>query len=1034
MPAGFDNMYKMRRWIGENVLFLCTLALLVLIPLYPKLPLLDIQHTWVYIRVEDFVVAFVILIWICLLFSRKITLKTPLTFPIMLFWIIGGIATLHGVFFLFSGLEGVHANVAFLSYLRRIEYMSLFFVAYVSIRDKKNIYYVISILTVVMLLIVSYGFGQRFLGFPAFLTMNEEFAKGIPIQLSEFSRISSTFAGHYDLAAYLVLIIPIFTSMIFGFKNILIKIALLTTSVLGFVLLFMTVSRVSFIVLLLSLGIVLIFQKKRLVIISLCILILGLIIFSPRILQRFDSTVSEVEVLVDARTGIAVGPVKEVESSYFDNKTVIIQNHNQNEEAATISAILDPENIPLSAALVIEPNVAMGENLSQGTSYINLSLSPVKKKAVMYFFEKANHEQTMQANVYFGDFVIKKAKAYDLSFTTRLQGEWPKTIEAFKRNIFLGSGYGSVSLAVDNNYLRILGESGLLGLLSFLSIFIFAGIYIKKTMFHVDSPVLRAFVLGFVAGTFGLALNALLIDVFEASKIAFTYWLLMGITLGLLHLYSQETVDLLKECKKVISSPFAIVIYLFVIVIVLFSSIYTYYFVAADFIWLRLGSGYDTFYRPGTQLYFYFMNKVFWLNQITYHFVSILLYFSVAVLTFFIAKNIFKNNFLAMVSAGIFVVLSGHVEAILAISSIDILFSTFFVLSSLLAFIYWQQRKKVIYLVFSLLFAILSPFFHESGIVAPFIVILYDYVFGQKMFFDKKTQKNYLLMYSSSLFVYLIFRYIAYGQAFGSGYDFLQLPIHSITNSIGYILLAFLGPASVPIYQKLQNISNDVVGVITILIVFSVILVTGYHILAKKISGEERKIIVFGLAFFLCSIIPFLGMETIVPRYSYLPNVGLVIILSLLMKEIYYYLRRTNDKWAVIASVSIITIIFAMMHMFQQQEAQSTWRDVSEKSERFLISLNEHYMDEWKTGQWKFYFVNVPSKRGQAWENPASLRDAIWFVTQNSQVQIEQETLNKALSFADKSSNIRVFEFQQDGSVKEVIRRIVKGKPLIYRR
>ena len=41
--------------------------------------------------------------------------------------------------------------------------------------------------------------------------MNEEFAKGIPIKLSQLSRVPSTFAGHYDLAAYLVLMIPILT-------------------------------------------------------------------------------------------------------------------------------------------------------------------------------------------------------------------------------------------------------------------------------------------------------------------------------------------------------------------------------------------------------------------------------------------------------------------------------------------------------------------------------------------------------------------------------------------------------------------------------------------------------------------------------------------------------------------------------------------------------------------------------------------------------------------------------------------------------
>src|SRR3989344_6375966 len=182
---------KILKWITNNFLFIFTIFLLVFIPLYPKLPLIDIKNTWVYIRAEDFAVAFIILVWIILLFFKKVTLKTPLTIPIMLFWIIGGLTTLHGVLILFPTLADVFPNVAFLSYFRRVEYMSLFFIAYASIKDKKFISYIAATLAIVLLLVVGYGFGQKFLGFPAFLTMNEEFAKGVPIQLSQLSRVPS---------------------------------------------------------------------------------------------------------------------------------------------------------------------------------------------------------------------------------------------------------------------------------------------------------------------------------------------------------------------------------------------------------------------------------------------------------------------------------------------------------------------------------------------------------------------------------------------------------------------------------------------------------------------------------------------------------------------------------------------------------------------------------------------------------------------------------------------------------------------------
>ena len=46
-------MKKIVHFLWQNNLFLIVLFLLAFIPLYPKLPLLGVEHTWVYVRVED---------------------------------------------------------------------------------------------------------------------------------------------------------------------------------------------------------------------------------------------------------------------------------------------------------------------------------------------------------------------------------------------------------------------------------------------------------------------------------------------------------------------------------------------------------------------------------------------------------------------------------------------------------------------------------------------------------------------------------------------------------------------------------------------------------------------------------------------------------------------------------------------------------------------------------------------------------------------------------------------------------------------
>ena len=314
---------KIFKFLSENLLLIITLFLLAFIPLYPKLPIVTIQHTWVYIRAEDFLVACTLTLLLFLVLFKKVKLKTPLTFSMLLFWIIGAVSTFHGVLILFPTLSNVFPNVAFLSLIRRMEYMSLFFIAYLSLKNRKSIYYVIASLSTILILIVGYGLGQKLLGFPAYLTGNEEFAKGIPLQISSLARVPSTFAGNYDLAAYLVLVIPIFVSLIFGFKNTLVKIGLFITSALGFGLLFLTVSRISFFVLMLSLVILLVLQKKRLSIISLFVLTFLFLIFSPGLMNRFGKTVSTVNVLVDANTGAALGQIRSTPKEYFKDKIIL---------------------------------------------------------------------------------------------------------------------------------------------------------------------------------------------------------------------------------------------------------------------------------------------------------------------------------------------------------------------------------------------------------------------------------------------------------------------------------------------------------------------------------------------------------------------------------------------------------------------------------------------------------------------------------------------------------------------------------------
>lgn len=1055
---------KFFRSISDNILFVFSLFLLFFIPLYPKLPVVDVQHTWVYVRAEDFVVALALLIWITLLFAKKITFKTPLTLPIMLFWFVGIVSTLHGLILIFPYLDNVYPNVALLNYLRRLEYLSLFFIGFAGIRSKKIIPHVVATLAITLILIVIYGIGQKYLGFPAFLTMNEEFAKGIPIRISSLSRVSSTFGGHYDLAAYLVLTIPLLSSMIFGFRNWFIKLFLLGTVLSGFGLLFMTVSRSSFFVLLLSMIFMLFLQKRRWAVIAtvISVFLVGFVFltFSTSLTERFENTVKKIDVLIDAKSGQPIGHVTNVSSLDFKDNLIVLQPAQSQAEIgaaigkvdamdkkATISAeTLTWGQLPPVIPFVTEPNAPTGENLPQGTQYVNLALTPISKTVGRFYYQSNKEKQEGKLVALQGDFLVKKVATYDLSFTTRSQGEWPKAIELFEKNIIFGGGYSSTGLAVDNNYLRILGEVGLLGFLSYFLIILLAVIYIKKILPSVDSPVIKSFVYGFIAGGFGLALNAVLIDVFEASKIAFTFWLLTGIIIGTLHLYQSKNIDLFKELRKTLTSNFAIIVYLVVFLVISFSSVTNYFFIGDDFTWLRWAAdchngmqkcsffstilNYFTnssgfFYRPGTKVYFLLMYSGFWLNPAAYHAVSILLHSILAILVFFISRKILKDFLFSVISAFLFVILSSYLEALFWISATGFLFNAVFILLGLLLYIFYLEKKKNILFIFSLVFITLSLFFHELGIIAPLPIILYNVVFKEGHLLKGLFKKiNFIVL--SPVLPYIALRYISQSHWLNGDYSYnpVNLPFNFFGNTIGYLMLSLFGPQSLSMYEKLRYFSRHHIMYASIfMMVFAFIAVFAYRKIIRKVEKEDRKVMLFGFLFFVISLLPFLGLGNITSRYSYLAAVGFVLIFSFALKKIYNFLISTNSRDIAITAILIMVGIFSLVHIIQLQKTKEDWREASKISNKFIISLDDYYQESWTKQKMNFYFVDVPIRHNDAWVFPVGLKDAVWFVFKNENINIYQSlSVKEALSAIKDPLTDKVFKFDSTGALTEIIR------------
>jgi len=200
-----------RKIIKQNLVYALGIVLLT-VPLYPKFPLFFLPGTTVAVRLEDFVILATGLLFLVSYIADIFTLlRNKIVLLILLFLFIGFSSVVSGVYL----TKTASLSIGMLHLFRRMEYMSLLVMAMFSIQNKKHISFLIKILLLTIVYAFFYGLGQKFFGLPIITTQNSEYAKGAALMFREGGHLVSTFAGHYDLASFILFVSPIFFVLLF---------------------------------------------------------------------------------------------------------------------------------------------------------------------------------------------------------------------------------------------------------------------------------------------------------------------------------------------------------------------------------------------------------------------------------------------------------------------------------------------------------------------------------------------------------------------------------------------------------------------------------------------------------------------------------------------------------------------------------------------------------------------------------------------------------------------------------------------------
>lgn len=504
-------MQKLLKWLDNNILKVSLVLYIFFIPLYPKLPFRMVDYTYIAVRLEDILTALLYFIFFVQVIRKKVHIHTRYLILFGLFWAAVFISFIMGWFvqktIIIQHLGLLHA-------LRRIEYMGVFFVFFAAVKNRRDFMFYLTCILTALGLVTVYGLGQKYAGWPAVQTMNPEYSKGYILILDSWARISSTFGGHYDLAAYLIFFMPIILALTIQVSPWFYALFLLALSNLV-----LTASRVSYGAYLMSAFPFLLTKKKWVLTIVTILATVGMTLLSNNLTQRLNRTFQTKQIFIDKETG-----------------------------QTTVPRRLKPDDLPVGDYIIgkqaasdnaVDVGQAVLDTKDAEEAKLNLR-DQIREEAAKTGKVLTKEEEDRLVEEAFSRMRVVSAVIPDISVATRLQVEWPRAIKAFLNYPVFGKGPSSITEATDNDYLRWLGEFGAVGTILFMTILgaLFIQIWKASRLSIPDATLFW----GILAGFGGLLVNATYIDVFEASKVAFIFWMFMGMTVA--YIESIKTTNL----------------------------------------------------------------------------------------------------------------------------------------------------------------------------------------------------------------------------------------------------------------------------------------------------------------------------------------------------------------------------------------------------------------------------------------------------------------------------------------------------------
>jgi hypothetical protein len=334
----------------------------------------------------------------------------------------------------------------------------------------------------------------------------------------------------------------------------------------------------------------------------------------------------------------------------------------------------------------------------------------------------------------------------------------------------------------------------------------------------------------------------------------------------------------------------------------------------------------------------------------------------------------------------------------------------------------YREKKSILFYIIAIVLSILALFAYEMAVVIPLLLLAVD-VFIAKPKGNKKLFLTYV-PFCLAVCLYFVIRSLSHAFAGGGDYSYnlYYLPFNFVGNYIGYIMLFLGGNNALVFYTMFRDSFREqpilVAGILVLIaVILGILMYTWKKKLIRLVKNQSFVLICFGFVFAAISLLPFLGLGNIAPRYFYLASFGFALTFVALLRYIGTILPHTINKYT---SMFLILILYLLSFWYYKENIfmAGEWGRAGVITKDALKVFRVDY-ESFSTNT-QVYFVEAPLKYHDVWLFPVGLNDALWVIYRERLPQVHHvvttEEARKQIRLNKPKENY-IFRFDKDVKV-----------------